>query len=60
VEVTFDAFPDRVFEGRVVRIDPMPQGDGGGVNYRTIIELAELAPEIRWGMTAFVDIEVGE
>jgi HlyD family secretion protein len=59
VDVTFDAFPDRVFRGRVVRIDPVAEAGGGGVNYTTIIELEELAPEIRWGMTAFVDIEVG-
>jgi multidrug resistance efflux pump len=57
-DITFDAFPDRVFTGRVIRIDPMAESDGGGVNYTTIIELEELAPEIRWGMTAFVDIDV--
>ncbi|MFW6135594.1 MAG: HlyD family secretion protein [Chloroflexota bacterium] len=58
VEVTFDAFPDRGFQGRITRIDPMPSPGGGGVNYTTIIALDELAPEIRWGMTAFVDIEL--
>jgi multidrug resistance efflux pump len=60
VDVTFDAFPDRVFKGRVTRINPMAEPGGGGVNYTTIIELEEPAPEIRWGMTAFVDIDVGE
>ncbi len=68
VDVTFDAFPDRVFEGRVIRINPMAEGadgvSGGGVSYTTIIELEELAgegaSEIRWGMTAFVDIDVGQ
>jgi multidrug resistance efflux pump len=59
-DITFDAFPDRVFTGRVIRINPMSEPGGGGVNYTTIIELEELAPEIRWGMTAFVDIEVGQ
>jgi multidrug resistance efflux pump len=59
-DITFDAFPDRVFAGRVIRINPMAESGGGGVNYTTIIELEELAPEIRWGMTAFVDIEVGQ
>jgi len=58
VDVTFDAFPDRVFEGHVIRINPMAEPGGGGVNYTAIIELEELAPEIRWGMTAFVDIHV--
>jgi HlyD family secretion protein len=60
VDVTFDAFPDRVFQGRVVRINPMAETAGGGVNYTTIIELDDLAPGIRWGMTAFVDIQVGQ
>jgi len=58
VDVTFDALPDRVFTGRVQRISPMPESDGGAVNYTAIVDLEELAPEIRWGMTAFVDIEV--
>jgi hypothetical protein len=31
---------------------------GGGVTYTTIIALEESGPEIRWGMTAFVDIDV--
>ncbi|MFW6135710.1 MAG: HlyD family secretion protein [Chloroflexota bacterium] len=60
VDVTFDPFPDRVFKGRITRIDPMPAPSGGGVNYTAIIELEEVAAEIRWGMTAFVDIEVEE
>jgi HlyD family secretion protein len=60
VDVTFDAFPDRVFKGRITRINPMAAPGGGGVTYTTIIALEELAPEIRWGMTAFVDIEVGD
>jgi len=58
VDVTFDALPERVFMGRVQRISPMPESDGGAVNYTAIVELEDLAPEIRWGMTAFVDIEV--
>ncbi len=60
VDVTFDPFPDRIFEGRITRINPMPAPGGGGVHYTAIIELEEVAAEIRWGMTAFVDIEVGE
>lgn len=60
VDVTFDAFPDRVFEGRITRIDPMAAPGTGGVTYTTIIALEGLAPEIRWGMTAFVDIDVDD
>ena len=56
--LTFDALPERVFTGHVTRIDPMAQPGTGGVNYRAIIEMDEVDPAIRWGMTAFVDIEV--
>jgi HlyD family secretion protein len=58
--VTFDALPERVFAGRVTRISPMAEPGAGGVNYTVIVELEDLDPAIRWGMTAFVDIEVGE
>ena len=56
--VTFDALPERVFTGRVTRISPMAEPGAGGVHYTAIVVLDEIAPAIRWGMTAFVDIEV--
>lgn len=58
VTVTFDALPDRTFTGRITRIAPMAESGGGGVNYTVVIELNELEPVLRWGMTAFVDIVV--
>jgi HlyD family secretion protein len=58
--VTFDALPEREFTGRVTRISPMAEPGAGGINYTVVIELDESNPVIRWGMTAFVDIEVGE
>ena len=60
VTVTFDAVPEQVFTGHVTRISPMAEPGAGGVNYTVIIELDEIAPQILWGMTAFVDIEVGQ
>ena len=54
----FDALPDKLLVGRVARVSPMASAGSGGVNYRAIIELEDIAPPIRWGMTAFVDIEV--
>ena len=58
--ITFDAVPERVFDGRVTRISPMAEPGAGGVNYTVVVVLEEMDPAIRWGMTAFVDIEVGE
>ena len=57
VAVTFDAFQDNVFAGTVVRVSPMAEPGTGGVNYTVVIELEDLDPALRWGMTAFVDIE---
>jgi len=55
--VTFDALPELVLEGTVVSIAPKA-AEGSGVNYPVILALNEIPPELRWGMTAFVDIEL--
>jgi HlyD family secretion protein len=60
VDVTFDALPEQVFIGRVTRIAPMAAPGSGGVNYTVVIALDEVDPVLRWGMTAFVDIEVDQ
>ena len=57
VKVTFDALPDVVIEGTIRSLAPKAS-QGSGVNYTAIIELAEIPADLRWGMTAFVDIEV--
>jgi len=57
--VTFDALPDVVVEGAVTRIAPK-DSEGSGVNYPVVIELAEIPAGLRWGMTAFVDVEIEE
>jgi multidrug resistance efflux pump len=56
--ITFDALPDRVITGHVTRISPMAESGSGGVHYTVVLELEEVDPVLRWGMTAFVDIEV--
>jgi multidrug efflux pump subunit AcrA (membrane-fusion protein) len=55
--VSFDALPDVVVNGTVTRIAPK-DAEGSGVNYPVVIELDEVPEGIRWGMTAFVDIEL--
>ncbi|MBL7161225.1 MAG: efflux RND transporter periplasmic adaptor subunit [Anaerolineales bacterium] len=57
--VTFDALPNVVIEGTVTRIAPK-DSEGSGVNYPVVIELAEIPDGLRWGMTAFVDVEIEE
>jgi len=56
--LTFDALPEKSLAGQVVRISPMAAPGSGGVHYTVVIEMDDLDPAIRWGMTAFVDIEV--
>jgi multidrug efflux pump subunit AcrA (membrane-fusion protein) len=54
--VTFDALPDLSLEGRIVSIAPKAD-EGPGVNFPVLLELNEIPESLRWGMTAFVDIE---
>jgi HlyD family secretion protein len=55
--ITFDSLPDLELQGTVTRIAPKA-AEGSGVNYSVIIELGEIPAVLRWGMTAFVDIEL--
>jgi len=57
VTVTFDALPDKIVSGTVTRI-ATKAGEGSGVNYPVVIELDEIPDNLRWGMTAFVDIQI--
>ncbi len=57
VTVTFDALPEVVIEAVIDQIAPMAS-EGSGVNYTAIINLQNWPDELRWGMTAFVDIIV--
>jgi HlyD family secretion protein len=58
VDITFDALPDTLLKGHVVYISPKASSEQGGVNYTTIIEFDEFDPQLRWGMTAYVNITV--
>jgi HlyD family secretion protein len=55
VAVTFDALPGVEVAGQVTRVAPKAD-EGSGVNYKVVIELDEIPAQLRWGMTAFVDI----
>ncbi|MGL4650800.1 MAG: HlyD family secretion protein, partial [Caldilineaceae bacterium] len=60
VEVSFDALPDRQFVGHIVRIAPVSNTDKGSTNFTVHVDVDELDPSLRWGMTAFVNINPDE
>jgi multidrug efflux pump subunit AcrA (membrane-fusion protein) len=55
--ITFDALPDLEIMGEITRIAPKATGTSG-VNYTVIIELDEIPKELRWGMSAFIDVDL--
>lgn len=59
VDVTFDALPGVTIAGTVEKIAAR-SSDGSGVNYTVTISMDERPEKLRWGMTAFVDIQVTE
>ncbi len=58
VEVTFDALPDEIFQGTIIRLSPMAREEKGSTNYTAVVALDRIDPRLRWGMTAFVNIVV--
>jgi HlyD family secretion protein len=58
VEVRFDAIPDRTVAGVVTKIAEMSTITLGEVVYQVTVQLED-APDLllRWGMTAFIDID---
>jgi HlyD family secretion protein len=60
VKVTFDALPGKTINGKVVRIAPMSTPGQSAVNYIVTVALDKIDPALRWGMTAFVDVQVGQ
>ncbi len=58
VLVTLDALPDMPLQGHVTRIDRQSVDYRGDVTYPIVVELDKVVPEVRWGMTALVEIEV--
>jgi multidrug efflux pump subunit AcrA (membrane-fusion protein) len=57
VKVSFDALPDTIVTGKVSEIS-LKNAVGSGVYYDVFITLDEIPEGLRWGMSAFVEIEV--
>jgi HlyD family secretion protein len=59
VRVTIDAIPERDFDGVVTDIAPRSEIKRGDVTYTVTIQLTDTdGVPLRWGLTAFVDIDV--
>jgi HlyD family secretion protein len=59
VDLSFEALPGKSIKGVVTQIAPMASLEQGGTNYEVTVALEEQDADLRWGMTAFVDIFVG-
>jgi len=59
VKVTFDALPDTVVTGKVTEI-ALKNAPGSGVYFNATIALDEIPDALRWGMSAFVEIQVSK
>lgn len=57
VTVTFDALPDLIVNGKVSGIGSK-SAEGSGVTYPVTILMDKIPEGLRWGMTAFVDIQI--
>lgn len=59
VDVKFDALPNDTFSGAVTQIKPRSETKAGDVTYTVVINLDNADDaRLRWGMTAFVEINV--
>lgn len=59
VKVSFDALPDTTVTGKVSEIS-LKNAVGSGVYYDVFVTLDEIPEGLRWGMSAFVEIEVSK
>lgn len=59
VKVSFDALPDTIVTGKVSEIS-LKNAVGSGVYYDVFITLDEIPDGLRWGMSAFVEIQVSK
>jgi RND family efflux transporter MFP subunit len=58
VEISYDAFPEVRMQGKVTDIREKSSG-GSGVNYTVTVTPSQILEKLRWGMSAFVVINIG-
>jgi HlyD family secretion protein len=60
VTISVDALPGEQFEGKVVRVTPKAETKAGDQTYTVLIDITKGdTSKLRWGMTTFVDIQIG-
>lgn len=59
-KITLDALPDKDFSGQVAAIDPIPTTNQNVVTYTVKINLEKQDPAMRLGMTADIEIDLGQ
>jgi HlyD family secretion protein len=57
VTITFDALPDLTLRGTVTEIKPIGESFQGDVNYTVVIKPAEWHEQLRWNMTATIQVD---
>ncbi len=60
VTLSFDAIPDKDFNGKVSAVARVGEATGGAVNFNVTIELTDGSQDVRPGMTAAVNIVVDQ
>jgi HlyD family secretion protein len=58
VTISLDAFVGQTFSGTVAEIASVSETNRGNVTYAVTIDLDPTTDPLRWGMTAFADIQV--
>ncbi len=56
--ITLDAFPAQEFRGVIAEIDLQGRDHRGSVTYPVTLDFDPEGAPVRWGMTAFVDVEL--
>ncbi len=57
VSVTIDAFAGQVWNGRIASIANTATVSRGDVNYAVTVDLDDVDVQLRWGMTAYVELK---
>lgn len=60
VTIYLDAIPDKVFDGKVVSIDPIPTNNQNVITYTVYASLISPDTRVRLGMSANVGIDLGK